>query len=289
MPKARLTLPMATPSLNQRDKTHWSKRKGTRDDLAILFRVACKSTRETLPQVGDYSGPLQVTVTRYGARELDYDNLVGGAKPLVDCLKVAKMIEDDDPKHVAITYLQHAGVPKKKRRTEIELRWRPMMIALKAPEKGRQMGGIFDLAGDEATLESVVKFKASATGSIKVRLGFVFDLQDTSIVTELEGLVVAARETCKAPWKEIELKLKRRTWESARYALEWDSTVVWFDGVVYGNPAVVVSPEAAVLKLRIEGCVAVKEYNAIKELERVFVSADLMQKSMEITGVNTRR
>jgi len=42
-------------------------------------------------------------------REMDYANMVGGAKPLVDCLTLAQVIRDDAPKHFMCEYSQRRG------------------------------------------------------------------------------------------------------------------------------------------------------------------------------------
>ena len=47
----------------------------------------------------------RVDVVRYSAgRQPDYDNLVGGCKHVVDALKAAGVIDDDDSSHVRVTY-----------------------------------------------------------------------------------------------------------------------------------------------------------------------------------------
>jgi Holliday junction resolvase RusA-like endonuclease len=51
----------------------------------------------------------RVTITRRFAgrcQELDRDNLVGGAKPLVDALALAGLVLDDDKAHIELHVLQ---------------------------------------------------------------------------------------------------------------------------------------------------------------------------------------
>ena len=62
-------------------------------------------------QIPPTEGMRFVTITRVrgpgsGQRELDYDNLVGGAKSVLDAMKEAKLIRDDSPKFVRVRYLQ---------------------------------------------------------------------------------------------------------------------------------------------------------------------------------------
>ena len=45
-------------------------------------------------------------VCRYAKKALDYDNLVGGCKPLIDAIKELGMIVDDNEKWVKVTYTQ---------------------------------------------------------------------------------------------------------------------------------------------------------------------------------------
>ena len=63
-----------------------------------------------------------VRITRYSCRPLDCDNYAGGCKPIIDQLRYAKLIRDDDPESVQIEFIQ-VKVPKKaEERTEIEIK-----------------------------------------------------------------------------------------------------------------------------------------------------------------------
>ena len=63
---------------------------------------------------------IRLLITRYGSRMLDADNLAGGCKPLIDAVRRAGLIADDDPKSVEIVFAQH---PCKRgdERTEVEV------------------------------------------------------------------------------------------------------------------------------------------------------------------------
>jgi hypothetical protein len=65
------------------------------------------------PRCGDCDRPAKrrVVITRYG-KTLDYGNLVGGAKPLVDALVHEGVLYDDSPTYLADTYLQAEGKPR---------------------------------------------------------------------------------------------------------------------------------------------------------------------------------
>lgn len=98
-----LTIPKASPSLNTVTGKHWIRywrAKRLWERLIWIAKV----------QAQIYADPLlehaTVTITRYGKRLLDDDNLVGGAKPLVDSLKALRLIVDDSPRHIALTVFQ---------------------------------------------------------------------------------------------------------------------------------------------------------------------------------------
>lgn len=59
------------------------------------------------------AGKRRVTITRHyarRAREIDPDNLVAGAKPLVDALVMAKVVHDDKAQWLELHVLQHRDV-----------------------------------------------------------------------------------------------------------------------------------------------------------------------------------
>lgn len=62
----------------------------------------------------------RLIVTRYSSRPLDADNLAGGCKPLIDAIRRAGLIPDDDPKTVILEFAQH-GCLKADERTEVEV------------------------------------------------------------------------------------------------------------------------------------------------------------------------
>jgi hypothetical protein len=67
-------------------------------------------------------GRAHVRIKRFGTRLLDDDNLRGGAKPLIDCLKEAGLIHDDSPKWIDLDVTQEQ-VPAGYERTEVEITW----------------------------------------------------------------------------------------------------------------------------------------------------------------------
>jgi hypothetical protein len=63
-----------------------------------------------------------LVITRCSIKLLDADNFAGGCKPLIDQLRYAKLIADDDPETVEITFRQAKVKTKAEERTEIEIR-----------------------------------------------------------------------------------------------------------------------------------------------------------------------
>jgi Holliday junction resolvase RusA-like endonuclease len=104
-----LTQPI--PSLNVTLKEHWAVKKKRRDSyeetLKWLYVQGEKATKEYLRA----SIKKRVRIHSQRARKLDYDNLVGGAKTLIDALKRAGMIVDDSPEWLEVTYTQATGKP----------------------------------------------------------------------------------------------------------------------------------------------------------------------------------
>ena len=48
----------------------------------------------------------RLKITRFSTRLLDYGNLVGGCKPLLDAMKLSGLIADDSPKWIEDEYFQ---------------------------------------------------------------------------------------------------------------------------------------------------------------------------------------
>lgn len=60
-------------------------------------------------------------ITRYACRLLDADNYAGGCKPLIDQLRYAHLIEDDDPETIEITFRQAKCKTKVEEKTTIQI------------------------------------------------------------------------------------------------------------------------------------------------------------------------
>jgi len=77
---------------------------------------------EQLPQKQAGDGPrAHLRIERRACRLLDLDNFAGGCKALVDCLKEAGFLADDDPGSVEITFAQVKVRTRKEEGTSIHL------------------------------------------------------------------------------------------------------------------------------------------------------------------------
>ena len=60
-------------------------------------------------------------ITRFSTKTLDVDNLAGGCKPLIDQIRYSKLIPDDNPESVEITFAQVKVRTQAEQRTEIRI------------------------------------------------------------------------------------------------------------------------------------------------------------------------
>lgn len=84
----------ATPTPNTWVRAHWSKYQTIKKEW--LNRIY-EATIENYGR-GKFGPPVKnasLTVTRKGLKILDYDNLIGGFKPLIDALTKLGYLEDD--------------------------------------------------------------------------------------------------------------------------------------------------------------------------------------------------
>lgn len=77
----RFELPTPTPLLNELLRLHWSQRRKLASRLAWAIKVATAGQRPK-----EAYARAKVRIERHSIRTPDYDGMVGGAKPLIDCL-----------------------------------------------------------------------------------------------------------------------------------------------------------------------------------------------------------
>ena len=104
------------PSQNQSQYKHWRNYTRERDAWFVLLR----SQLTPRPAIEE---PVRLAIRSFRNRLVDFANLVGGAKPIPDCLIRLGYLKDDAPKWFRCTYEQFQ-VPRLEERTEIEfLAW----------------------------------------------------------------------------------------------------------------------------------------------------------------------
>lgn len=87
-------------SQNKSHYAHWSKVHAEKNAWKLLLRQAFGIHPEPC------AVPVAMAIISYRARLLDYANLVGGAKPIPDCLIELGWIKDDSPKWFSCKYRQ---------------------------------------------------------------------------------------------------------------------------------------------------------------------------------------
>lgn len=105
----RIVLPWATPSQNELQRWHWAKRGRWQKEAAWQVALQMRLCGFFPKEMPDYRVAMEML--RRGPRQLDYGNLVGGAKLLLDVLVKAKLMRDDSPPWLDDVYVQEVGGP----------------------------------------------------------------------------------------------------------------------------------------------------------------------------------
>lgn len=90
--------------------SHWTARRKEKEKM--LNRIKALN-----PPI--IKGQISVTLTRYGSRLLDWDNLASTGKFPLDGLKNAEVIEDDSPKYIIEFFTKQVKCRRKDAKTEI--------------------------------------------------------------------------------------------------------------------------------------------------------------------------
>jgi hypothetical protein len=91
---------MASPSQNELDRMHWQARRRLKANWKMLIRatnLAAGSMR--IPQA---NGPRTLTIERWSSGTLDTQNLIGGAKGIIDNLVQLGLLVDDRPEFLTL-------------------------------------------------------------------------------------------------------------------------------------------------------------------------------------------
>jgi len=103
-----IEIPAKIYSRNQMDKFHWSKKRKIRQDYQILVRNQMTLNKISKVELGAVC-TLAIVCCR--KRLLDYDNLVGGCKQLIDALTHEGFIFDDAPKYLENPKIEQIKAP----------------------------------------------------------------------------------------------------------------------------------------------------------------------------------
>ena len=88
-----ITIPQATPSPNELNKMHFMERHRLKQTFGWLLAGALNKQ----PKIPKATGPRILIIERHGKKAMDQDNLAGGCKALIDCIKDKGLILDDSP------------------------------------------------------------------------------------------------------------------------------------------------------------------------------------------------
>jgi len=100
------------PSLNKTKNEHWTvtrdRRWQQKHDIQVYMLL-----NYTQKEIVGARTPAVKCVRIHSQRQklLDYDNLVGGAKTLLDALRDNQLVVDDTPHWVTVEYTQAKGKP----------------------------------------------------------------------------------------------------------------------------------------------------------------------------------
>jgi len=100
-----MTLDIIIKSRNILDRMHWAAKRKLKQEYALLIR----NKMRTKPHYHDLiTEPTFFTleIVSYRKRYLDFDNLVGGCKQLIDAMIDEQFIWDDSPKYLDLRVKQ---------------------------------------------------------------------------------------------------------------------------------------------------------------------------------------
>lgn len=101
-----VAVPLQVPSLNVTSKMHWLKYQREKK----MWQFAIWAVGQAL--IKSRNTPFtRITLRSYRKRLLDRDNLIGGAKMVIDAIRDLKWIVDDDPAHLTVEYVQEQRKP----------------------------------------------------------------------------------------------------------------------------------------------------------------------------------
>ena len=97
-----ITLPIRIQSRNVLDRQHWAVKRKDKKMYSLLVRNQMRLHKIPLADPKKY----KISIISMRKRQLDYDNLVGGCKYLIDALIDEQFIFDDSPKYLDLKISQ---------------------------------------------------------------------------------------------------------------------------------------------------------------------------------------
>lgn len=114
-----LVVPEPTPTPNTWLHKHWSHyRKIKKRWVNHIWAAASKARAPKKPKLAKVS----IEIIRFSPRGIhDFDNLIGGLKPVIDALVLNELIADDSVKTIGIPSVQQYRAPAHEARTVIRI------------------------------------------------------------------------------------------------------------------------------------------------------------------------
>lgn len=109
----KLALPIVTESNNRLLRMHWAVRRRLKVSYMDELLVALNESKYTSREL-EAKGKRECHIISCRKRKLDHDNLVGGMKPLIDCLVEYRLLKDDNPDNVNLVAEQKKSLGKPK-------------------------------------------------------------------------------------------------------------------------------------------------------------------------------
>tara|TARA_Y100000401_G_C8308839_1_gene218509 strand:- start:311 stop:676 length:366 start_codon:yes stop_codon:yes gene_type:complete len=112
-----MILDIMIKSRNVIDKLHWAAKRRLRDEYILLIKS--EMVNQNIPKA-DKNKFYTLEIVSWRKRLLDYDNLVGGTKQLIDAMVHAGFIYDDSPKYIDLRVKQVKNSdPLRKKHTKL--------------------------------------------------------------------------------------------------------------------------------------------------------------------------
>ena len=98
-----ITLPIKVESRNKLDRQHWAVKRKAKQTYQLFIRNQMRLQKIKAAKQKKY----KLVILSYRKKKLDYDNLVGGCKHLIDALIEEGFIFDDNPDYIDLNIAQY--------------------------------------------------------------------------------------------------------------------------------------------------------------------------------------